>query len=274
MVEAPAKMRGDLRLGGHLRPVEQQIVVIEHVLRLLGLDIAGEQLLQLFGPARAPGKHRTQNFAERRLRIDGARIDRKTGALGRKAGFGLRQSELVPDEVHQVGGILAVVDGEGGIEANLQRIVAQQPGADAVKRAGPAQRVGDDGSIAAQHLARDALDPLRHFRRGAARKGHQQDAPRIGALDDEMRDAVRQRVGLAGTGAGDHQQGPSHLAVAMLDSLTLLVVELRQIGGLGGPFPKGRIRGGKVHRPSSIVSALFATASSSDPRRIATARQR
>ena len=111
---------------------------------------------------------------------------------------------------------------KAGIEADLQRIVAQQPGADAVEGAGPGQRVGDDGGVAAQHLAGDALDPPGHFRRGAARKGHQQDAPRIGALDDQMRDAVRQRVGLAGTGAGDDQQRPGDLAVAMLDGLTLL----------------------------------------------------
>ncbi|MES0217706.1 hypothetical protein NKL07_20360 [Mesorhizobium sp. C280B] len=69
-----------------------------------------------------------------------------------------------------------------------------------------------------------------------------------------MRDPVRQRVGLAGAGAGNHQQRPGDLAVAMFDGKPLLGVELRQIGRL-----EGRITGGEVHRPSSIVSALFAT---------------
>ena len=130
-------MRGDLRLGRHLRPVEQQIVVIEHVLRLLGLDIGGEQLLQFVDPADAPGKDLAQDFAERRLRVDRARIDREAGALGRKPAFGLRQAEFVAGEIHQVGGVLAVVDREGRIEPDLQRIVAQQPGADADGRCPP-----------------------------------------------------------------------------------------------------------------------------------------
>ena len=86
-------------------------------------------------------------------------------------------------------------------------VFAQQPRADAVEGAGPGQRVGHDAGVVAQHLARDALDPPRHLGGGAAREGHQQDAARIGAVDDQMRDAVRQRVGLAGAGAGDHQQG-------------------------------------------------------------------
>ena len=66
--------------------------------------------------------------------------------------------------------------------------------------------------VAAEHLAGDALDAPRHLRRGAAREGHQQDAARIGAVDDQMRDAVRQRVGLARAGAGDDQQRPGDTA--------------------------------------------------------------
>jgi hypothetical protein len=55
---------------------------------------------------------------------------------------------------------------------------------------------------ACQHLARAAL----HFLRGAAREGQQQHALRIDATGDEVRHAVRQRAGLAGAGAGNHQQ--------------------------------------------------------------------
>lgn len=75
-------------------------------------------------------------------------------------------------EIHQVGRILAVMDGEGRIEADLQRIVAQQPRTDAVKGAGPGQRIGDDRGVTAEHLAGDALDALGHFGGGAPRKGH------------------------------------------------------------------------------------------------------
>ena len=57
-----------------------------------------------------------------------------------------------------------------------------------------------------EHLAADPLDPPRHLGRRAARKGHQQDAARIGAVDDQMRDAVGQGIGLARPRAGDDQE--------------------------------------------------------------------
>ncbi len=58
-------------------------------------------------------------------------------------------------------------------------------------------------------LRGDPLDALGHLCRRPAGKGHQQDAARIGAADHEMRDAVRQRIGLARACARDHQQGRS-----------------------------------------------------------------
>ena len=80
------------------------------------------------------------------------------------------------------------------------RVFAQQPRADRVKGAGPGERAGHAGAVA-QRVRGDALDAARHLGGGAAREGQQQDAARIGAVDDQMRDAVRQRVGLAGAGA-------------------------------------------------------------------------
>ncbi len=46
--------------------------------------------------------------------------------------------------------------------------------------------------------------------------------------DDQMRHAVRERVGLAGARAGDHQQGRADMAVgghAVLDRAPLLRIE-------------------------------------------------
>ena len=75
-------------------PVE--VIVIEHVLCLLRLDIESEQLAQLLFPAGTPGIEAAQHVAERQFRVHGARIDRKAGALHRKPAFGFRQSKLVP----------------------------------------------------------------------------------------------------------------------------------------------------------------------------------
>ena len=70
MIEAPADVVGEQRIADHLRPVEQEIVVIEDVLLLLGLDIGGEQLAQLGLPAGAPGKDAPQHLLDRRFRVD------------------------------------------------------------------------------------------------------------------------------------------------------------------------------------------------------------
>ena len=62
--------------------------------------------------------------------------------------------------------------------------------------------------------ADDPLDAPRHLRGRAAREGQEQDAPRIGAVDDEVRDAVREGVGLARAGAGDDEERCALLALA------------------------------------------------------------
>ena len=56
----------------------------------------------------------------------------------------------MPDEVHQVGGVLAVVDREGGVESDLVGIFPQQACADRVERAGPGERVGHDPGVGSE----------------------------------------------------------------------------------------------------------------------------
>ena len=74
----------------------------------------------------------------------------------------------MPDQIHQVGGIVAIMDREGRIKADLIRIVAKQACADPVEGAGPLQRVGHDTGILAQHLAGDSLHTSGHFGGGAS----------------------------------------------------------------------------------------------------------
>ena len=68
-------------------PVEQEIVVIEHILTLFSFDIRHEQLLQLGFPGRAPGESRAHDFVDREFGIDATRIDRKARPLCWKAAF-------------------------------------------------------------------------------------------------------------------------------------------------------------------------------------------
>ena len=139
----------------------------------------------------------------------------------------------MPDHVHQIGRVLAVVDGEGGIESDPVGIFAQEPGADAMERACPGQRIGHGPGAVAHDLSRDALDAPGHFGGGATRKGHQQYPAGIGTVDDQMGDPVCQGVGLSGTRAGNDEQRRTRCGVflrhPMLDSSSLFAVEAFEI---------------------------------------------
>ena len=135
----------------------------------------------------------------------------------------------MPDQVHQIGRVLAVVDGEGGIKSDPIGIFAQEPGPDTMERTCPSQRIGHGPGAVADDLPRDALNAPGHFGGGATRKGHQQYSTGIGTVDDQMSDPVSQRVGLSGTRAGDDEERRTRcgafLAHTMLDSSSLFAVE-------------------------------------------------
>jgi hypothetical protein len=88
VVEAATDIIGKAWLADHLGPVEQEIIVIEHILTLLGFDIGREQLLQLGRPGGAPRERHSQDFFDREFGIDATRIDRETRRLCGKATFG------------------------------------------------------------------------------------------------------------------------------------------------------------------------------------------
>ena len=231
VVEAAADLGGNRRLRHHLRPIKQEIIVIEHVLALLGLDIGGEQPAQLGFQGRAPGKERAEHLVERALGIHGTRIDGEAGALGGEARLGLRKAEIMADEIEQIGGILAVVNGERPIETDLRRVFAQQPGADGVKRAGPGECIRDHCGARAPHIGSHAFDPARHLGGGAAREGQEHHPAGIDAVDDEVRHPVRQRAGLARTGAGNDQQRSGFIErrPAVFHGTALVRIELGEV---------------------------------------------
>ena len=235
VVEARADLgseRGHLR---HLRPVEQEVVVVEHVLRLLRLDVGAEQALEIVLEVEAPRIARLQHVGERRQRVDRRRVDRKAGVLAREALAGLGEPQFVPYQVQEVGRVLAVVDGERRIEADARRVFAQQARADAVEGARPGELRPREPRAARRDLAHDALGAPRHLIRRAARERQQEDRAGVGALGDEVRDPVREDVGLARSRASDHQERPGGgVCHAVLDGGALLGVEAGEIGvGVG-----------------------------------------
>ena len=76
-----------------------------------------------------------------------------------------------------------------------------------MKRAGPGKCIGHDTGICSENLRTYPFDATGHFGRGPAREGHQQDATRVSAVDDEMGDPMSKRVGLARPGPGDDEKG-------------------------------------------------------------------
>ena len=123
-----------------------------------------------------------------------------------KAPLLVGQAALVPHQIDQILAVAPVVDAEGRVETDGMGVLTQQARTNGMEGAGPAEprrrarRAHGGGD--------DALGAPLHLGGGPAREGQQQDAAGIGAVDDQVRDPVRQGAGLAGARTGNHQQGP------------------------------------------------------------------
>ena len=94
---------------------------------------------------------------------------------------------------------------------NALGVLAQQARADGVKRRG--------GHAARGLLAEQVGEPQPQLAGGAHAERDGEDLPRLrAAAGEQVRDAVRQRAGLAGAGPGDEQQR----AAAVADRVRLL----------------------------------------------------
>ena len=131
----------------------------------------------------------------------------------------LQQPHLIVDIEH----------GEIGFQLHQFGVEAQDASADRVEGAEP--RHAFDGL--AEHLA----EPQLHLARRLVGEGHRQDfvRPRP-ALAQDVGDARGQHAGLAGAGAGQHQNRP----VQRLDRIALLGIEAVEILRAGrGPRTRG-----------------------------------
>lgn len=123
------------------------------------------------------------------------------------------------DEVHQVRGILAVMDGELRIEAEFDGIFTQNSRSDAVERAGPGKGIGEDAGLISERLCANALHAFAHLGSRPPGKRHQEDTPWIGTGNNKMSDAMGARVGLARSGTGDDQQRAGGSAIWQADAM-------------------------------------------------------
>ena len=79
--------------------VEQQIVIVENVLALLGLHIGLEQAAKVLFKSGAPGEVLLEHAIESLAGIDCLRIDGKAGRLERKSLLLVRKAQTMPDEI-------------------------------------------------------------------------------------------------------------------------------------------------------------------------------
>jgi hypothetical protein len=154
VVEQRPQFRAQFRVARHLGTEQQQVVVVEDVLFLLGVDVGGEQTLELRFPFRAPGKRDLQHLGQRRAAVHRPRIDRQAGRFQRKALLAGRaaQTDILAHHARQVFGIGAVVNRERRLQADASRIFAQQARANAVEGARPRQPHQRRGRSAEQTL--------------------------------------------------------------------------------------------------------------------------
>ena len=163
--------------------------------------------------------------------------------LAGKAPLGRRKAELVAHQVHQVGRVAPVVDGEARLQPDARRVFAQQPRRDRVEGPGPDQPVREHRGLWPQDVGGDHAHALDHLCRRAARECHQQDAPGISPGDDQVRQPVDQRVRLAGSRPGDDQQGIG----AMQDGGPLIGIQPLEIAGIGRHWGRD-VHGRRKHR--------------------------
>ena len=198
VVEARSQQRTDVGRCRQRPPVEEQVVVVDHVAGPLALDVAGEDGLDPVDVVATPRVCAVDDVGQFLLGVDDPGVDGRQCVLLRKAPAPLAQPELVAHEAEQVGIVALVEHGEAGAEADCRAVPAQQPVGDRVERATP----DPAGTFRLGELGRSR----EHVARRSPREGQQQDPLGAGAAGQEARDPAGQRPRLAAAGSRNDQQ--------------------------------------------------------------------
>ena len=122
VVERAAYLHCDGGFGHRMAPVQQEVVVIEDVVPLLGHDIGLEQPTKLVRPIGTPGKTLGERLLERAPGIDRVGVDRQASVLAGEAGSRPGQAELRAYKVEEIRRIGAVENGEGRVEPDRKGV--------------------------------------------------------------------------------------------------------------------------------------------------------
>ncbi len=142
MVEALAHAGTGLRVCEHAVPEQEQVVVVQYLLRILLVGVEREEGLEVALGVLTPREGDAEHLSERELRVDAARVDVEARRLLREARAAAPQAELGAAKLHQVLGVAAVHDREVGLEADVARVHAEQPRRHRMEGAAPNARAG------------------------------------------------------------------------------------------------------------------------------------
>jgi len=212
VVELSADDGSKTRIADHELPVQQQVVVIEHLLRELLLDVrpveGGERLL----PVETPRVRRLERAAQRPLRIDPVRVDGEARVLAREPLLGLRQAGAVADHVHEVGCVRAIEHAEGRVETDASRVLPDETVAHRMEGPGPGQPQHTRKPCACPRrgtcLGHHTLRASRHLHCRPAREREQQQPLGRHTAQQQVGHPVGERGGLARARSGDDEQRP------------------------------------------------------------------
>ncbi len=263
MIEPRADIPRQGRFGHKRVPVQQQVIVIQQLLLLLGVHIGAKQPVQLIDPLGAPRIGAFQRLGEAALGVHTVGVDAKARILARESFALAGKPQIVAHNIDKIGGVAPIQYREIGMQPKRACVLTQQAIADGMKRPGPQLPGGSSNDLTQrgfrQRLRCDAFRPLQHLLRGTARKSHQRNALGGHFVREQVGHPMSQRVGLARARTCDHQQRTRVAAGPRLDPIGRSAT-LRQVQGAAELFfCRLFCRSGLRHGVSEARSAYWIT---------------
>src|SRR5262249_35646138 len=158
--------------------------------------------------------------------------DVEAGRLPGEPSLTAPELQLGAQDLEEVLGVAAIVDGEARMQTHPLAVLAEQPGGDGVEGSAPHPA---GGSRPLPPVAEEAVDAPEQLRRRAPGEGEEEDPLRRHAAVDQVRHAVGEGGGLPGPGSGDEQERP----VAVDHGLALPFVDLVEAHAGAVTLPAG-----------------------------------
>jgi hypothetical protein len=200
------------RAGQRRPPQQQQVVEVDEGVPALVRDVAAEQPGKLPGELAAPGEALRHHLGDRGLGVHAPGVDVGADLGPRCPPLDAHQVVVGAQRIEHIRHVGRVDHAERGRQRERLGVRPDDPVRDRVKRA-----AADPVTRARMPLR----DPCQHVVGRAAGERQQQDPAGLDALRTQPGGPGHQGPGLAGPGAGQHQQRPARVR----RGLALLIVQ-------------------------------------------------